>query len=154
MTDTHALIDRIAVATPCTADWGAMSGDARRRFCGECRLHVHDLSAMSRAEAEDLLRQATGRTCVRFRRRPDGRIVTADCVPVRDRLRRRARRLRVAAAALLWLVAPWFLPGCSQASIPEEENPLIDEEYPQIMGDICLPAPAPAIPAGHAEDSE
>jgi len=143
MNDPHALLNRISVATPCTEDWNAMTGDAKRRFCGSCRLHVHDLSAMTRDEAESLLRTAEGRTCVRFRRRPDGRVVTKDCLTVRDRLRRRARRVRIAAAALFWMVAPWIVPGCSQNSIPEEENVIIDEEFPQIMGDICVTPPPP-----------
>ena len=48
MTD---LLARVAIASPCTADWNTMAGDERRRFCTSCRLHVHDLSAMTAAEA-------------------------------------------------------------------------------------------------------
>ena len=56
-----------------------MNGDDRVRFCGECQLNVYNLSAMSRSEAEDLVRQREGRLCVRFYRREDGTMITQDC---------------------------------------------------------------------------
>ena len=30
------LLSAIQIASPCTADWNAMTGDDRARFCGEC----------------------------------------------------------------------------------------------------------------------
>ncbi|MFT4625346.1 MAG: hypothetical protein ACI8PZ_004014 [Myxococcota bacterium] len=63
------------IADPCHADWSAMTGDDRRRFCVECTQHVHDLSAMSEPEAHDLLDALDeGRLCVRYAVRPDGRM--------------------------------------------------------------------------------
>lgn len=108
------LLDRIRVASPCTASWEDMEGDARQRFCGDCRLHVYDLSAMRRDEAIDLLRGATGRVCARFARRPDGTVVTRDCGPVLRVLARRARRLRAIAATLLGTLASLALAACGQ----------------------------------------
>ena len=64
------LLKRVHIATPCPADWDKMVGDARVRFCGSCQLNVYNLSDMSRAEAETLVRHAEGEEdphlCVRF----------------------------------------------------------------------------------------
>lgn len=70
-------LSTLRVAEPCHEDWDAMTGDARRRHCDHCRLHVTDLSELTTAEAEDLLARGgpDGRLCVRYTRDPDGRIV-------------------------------------------------------------------------------
>jgi hypothetical protein len=72
-------LEDIQVATPCSASWDAMRGNARSRFCRDCGLRVYDLSGMSRPEAEDLVRRTEGRLCVSFYRRQDGTILTKDC---------------------------------------------------------------------------
>ena len=154
------VLDRIEVASPCTQDWNKMAGDEKRRFCGECRLHVHDLSAMTRDEAESLLRTAEDRVCVRFYRRPDGRVLTKDCVTARDRIRRRVRRLRVAAAALLAFLAP-FVGGCGASSTSSNNPgighgnnvPVMPEDTP-LMGDVVVPQDGPATGATDPEDLE
>jgi hypothetical protein len=56
-----------------------MQGDDKVRFCGECRLNVYNLSAMTRREAEEKVRQREGRLCVRFYQRADGTVLTQDC---------------------------------------------------------------------------
>ncbi|MEZ5962544.1 MAG: hypothetical protein R3F56_01745 [Planctomycetota bacterium] len=104
MPETHQapnLLRDLAVASPCPAEWNQMTGDAKRRFCQQCQLHVHDLSAMTRAEAEAVLRDAGGaRVCVRFFRRHDGTVLTRDCpVGLRQRLRRARRRATAAVSA-------------------------------------------------------
>ena len=73
------LLDNIGVATPCDADWAAMKGDERVRHCGDCRLNVYNLSAMTRQEAEDLLRVKEGGLCIGYYRRADGMMLTQDC---------------------------------------------------------------------------
>jgi hypothetical protein len=81
-----------------------MSGDERSRFCAKCRLHVHDLSAMTRDEAVEFLGRPGGAaTCVRFARRPDGRFVTRDCRVAVRALRRRAFLAAAALAGALGL---------------------------------------------------
>lgn len=92
-------LDSIRIATPCTARWEDMVGDDRKRHCGECRLAVHDLSAMPRHEAEAWLAEQNGRVCIMLRRRADGRLITRDC-PVG--LRAKARRsLKVVSGAAI-----------------------------------------------------
>jgi hypothetical protein len=101
MEKTLSTLDQLSVASPCHVAWDEMSGDERKRFCNYCKLHVYDLSAMSREEAQSFVRRSEGRTCVRFFRRTDGTILTRDC-PVGLR----AVRLRFtrAVAALAGIV--------------------------------------------------
>ena len=73
-----SMLDRIKVASPCSADWNLMKGDDRVRFCSHCEKNVYNLSAMSRAQAEVLLRDKAGELCTRFYRRQDGTILTED----------------------------------------------------------------------------
>lgn len=93
-------LDDIRVASPCSASWNEMRGDERRRFCGSCRLHVYDLSSLTRAEAEALILSKEGKLCVRFYRRADGRLLTKDCGKGR-RIAARALQLTAAAAFLI-----------------------------------------------------
>lgn len=100
MDKTLATLDQITVASPCHADWREMAGDDRVRFCSQCKLHVYDLSAMSRAEAESLIREREGRTCVRFFRRQDGTILTRDCPVGLRAVRQRFTRAIAALAGM------------------------------------------------------
>jgi hypothetical protein len=72
-------LQNLKLATPCSMIWERMKGDDRVRRCERCRLDVHDLSAMTTAEAERLLAPDQGRVCVTFFRRADGRVLTKDC---------------------------------------------------------------------------
>lgn len=102
MQNRRVHLDILDIPNPCTEDWSRMSGDERSRFCGTCKNHVYNLSAMTREEAEALLSHSDGRVCVRFYRRADGTVVTADCTPERfAAARRRARRALVFAAAMV-----------------------------------------------------
>jgi hypothetical protein len=107
MPDIHLdLLDRVSVASPCSARWEDMAGDAVTRHCGSCDLEVHNLSAMSRAEANAFLQsRAAGRVCARFYRRADGTVLTRDCPVGLSAARARAvRAAGRAAAALVMLI--------------------------------------------------
>ncbi|MBK9765573.1 MAG: hypothetical protein IPP63_00360 [Chloracidobacterium sp.] len=67
-------LNDIKIASPCSADWNGMYGDERKRFCGECKLNVYNLSGMTKNEAERLVTNAEGRLCVRFYQRADGSV--------------------------------------------------------------------------------
>jgi len=84
----RTLLENLRIASPCSASWDGMEGDERVRFCRECRLHVYNLSAMDRAEAEALVREKEGQLCVRMYRRRDGTVLTRDCPVGRGRARR------------------------------------------------------------------
>lgn len=167
MTSPDAFLDRIRIASPCDASWDAMRGNDRRRFCGDCKLHVYNLSAMTRTEAEGLLRRAAGqegRLCTRFARRADGTLVTQDCGPVRLAIRRRLQRLRAVAATVFAALSSFALAACGQAPaatgadgptttqtdptdtttpvlVPVPDHPpLMGAVAPdELMGEVCLP---------------
>lgn len=68
----------LRVAEPCAENWDTMPGDARARHCDRCRLHVLNLSELTRDEAEAALSQRTpgGRLCVRYTLDARGKVVT------------------------------------------------------------------------------
>src|SRR5688500_12557455 len=94
----------VRIASPCPAAWEGMQGTDRERHCATCRQTVYDLSAMSAAEANELvLRAETEPTCVRLHVRADGTVLTNDCWigAGRARLRARIQRRFRALAGLL-----------------------------------------------------
>ena len=95
-------LEQIRIAEPCHASWERMRGDARARFCDDCRKHVYDLSAMTRAEADALLaRHAETRPpCVQFVADADGSPLTRDQLSPLTRWLHRHRRWWAAAAAI------------------------------------------------------
>lgn len=94
-------LQNIRIASPCAADWDQMYGDDRKRFCGDCKLNVYNLSGMSREEAEALIMNAEGRLCVRFYKRRDGSVITEDCPVGWARLKQRTKVWATAAFSLI-----------------------------------------------------
>jgi hypothetical protein len=102
-------LDVIRVENPCPADWDAMHGDDRVRFCDECKLHVYNLSSLTRGQAEKLVAQHEGRLCVRYFARADGTVITQDCGGGLRRVMQRTRRLvTMAAGAMLCAILSPF----------------------------------------------
>jgi hypothetical protein len=118
-----------------------MHGDERVRFCGMCEKNVYNLSAMSRADAEMLVREKERRLCVRFYQRADGTVLTGDC-PVgvqKKRLRQRVwASLSGAAASLMLLLG---LSGRAGADLTLRNGKRPANHHAQVMGG---PAPSPA----------
>jgi hypothetical protein len=75
----NSFIHDLQIATPCKANWDEMTGDEQKRMCGMCNMNVFNLSSMTLEEAEALVTQAEGRTCIRMYRRADGTVITKDC---------------------------------------------------------------------------
>ena len=93
------VLDRVQVKSPCTEDWNEMVGNDEVRFCSHCSKHVHNLSAMTRREAEALVLKSNGNLCIRYLRRPeDQQIVTLPDWMDRPALRRIA--LPIAAGVM------------------------------------------------------
>ncbi len=86
---TSPILDGIRIASPCHADWNAMTGTDQQRFCPECRQDVYNLSALTTAEALELVGGSGPMPCVRFYRRADGTMLTADCPVGAHAVRRR-----------------------------------------------------------------
>jgi hypothetical protein len=107
------LLDTLQIASPCSARWEEMAGDYRSRLCGQCSHKVHNISGMTRPEAEAFLARSfnadgtpsNGRVCMRFYRRADGTILTADCPVGLAALRAKARRTFVRCAAAIGLTS-------------------------------------------------
>jgi hypothetical protein len=95
-------LDNVSVASPCSQDWNAMIGGEQKRYCGDCKLNVYNLSGMTRAEAENLITNAEGRLCVRFYKRADGTILTKDCPVGWQAVKRRVSRTAAAFASLFF----------------------------------------------------
>ncbi|MEK6260496.1 MAG: hypothetical protein AABP62_17905 [Planctomycetota bacterium] len=112
MTASLTILDNIRIASPCSADWSAMVGDDRSRFCGSCQKHVYNLSAMTADEATQLIRERDGNLCGRLFRRADGTVLTSDCPVGARAVWRRTKQLVVAcAAAVLIGVGGIMLPN-------------------------------------------
>ena len=80
-TRINSRIQKLQVESPCHVPWDSMEGSERTRYCRKCKLHVHNVSAMSREEADlFLVKLASGeRHCGRIYRRPDGTVMSRDC---------------------------------------------------------------------------
>jgi hypothetical protein len=96
-------INDIRVASPCPMPWDAMAGNQQVRHCGECRLNVYNLSAMTEIEIQRLLvmQPAEQRVGVRFYRRADGTMLTQDCPRGVRRLAKRVSKLGAAVFSAL-----------------------------------------------------
>jgi hypothetical protein len=83
-----------------------MTGDERVRRCPSCNKNVYNVTLMRRRELDQLIAETEGALpCVRAYRRPDGTLVTRDCmVP----LLRAASWVRLKVAVLAsFLLALW-----------------------------------------------
>jgi hypothetical protein len=141
-------LDATTVASPCMESWHGMTGDDRVRFCRSCRLHVYNLSALSRQDAETLLREKEGHICVRFYERADGTVLTRECRGAFDASRKflAATAAGVVALAGLLLVLAFSLdPERAPARKPTRTTgnvpPWIDFEPARTIHDILYPPP-------------
>lgn len=89
------LLYAIDVKSPCGQDWDSMHGNDEIRFCDHCVKDVHNLSAMRRKDVRKLIARSDGGICVRYIRRPDGRIET-----LKRRLHQITRRSGAAAGVI------------------------------------------------------
>jgi hypothetical protein len=94
-------LSRLKIASPCPASWADMHGDARVRFCEQCKLRVYNISEMTHEDAERLLLEREGRLCVRYYQRADGTVLTRDCPVGMERLRKATARLLRRSGAVL-----------------------------------------------------
>ncbi|HEY1187596.1 MAG TPA: hypothetical protein VGE74_08050 [Gemmata sp.] len=104
-------LDEVTIPTPCTVPWDEMHGDHRTRFCDRCQQSVHDVSELTRAEALELIGAGGALPCLRLFKRPDGRVMTADCTTRRERAHKWLSRRSKWAAALFAMA---FFAGCDR----------------------------------------
>ena len=90
-------LNNLTVPSPCEADWDSMIGNDRMRFCEHCNLDVHNLSLLTRNQAERLVARSNGRLCIRYYHDARGK---PSVLPVSQKLHRIGRRVsRIAAGA-------------------------------------------------------
>lgn len=153
------LLSQLKIASPCTASWDEMQGDERVRFCQHCRLNVYNLSAMSRREAEALVKEKEGRLCVRFYKRRDGTVLTDNC-PVGFRAARRMLLTQMGTIATVFSAMFGSTPLFSEERRRALENSWLGQIEPfrmllewldtprfVVMGTPCLPVPPSPIRA-------
>ena len=67
------------VNEPCPVAWGSMTGTEQTRHCSQCECDVHNLSAMTSAEADEVMNRAGDqRLCVNFVHDRSRRRITLD----------------------------------------------------------------------------
>lgn len=132
-------LDNIKIASPCSQNWNEMIGTERKRFCGECKLNVYNLSGMTRIDAQTLLLNSEGRLCVRFYKRADGTILTKDCPIGWQALKRRVSRTAAAFASLCFGIVSGL--GFASASVQSGSSRM---RFPQVL---TTPTPAPLMGA-------
>ncbi len=136
-------LNNIKIASPCPADWNIMYGDDRKRFCGECKLNVYNLSGMTRDEAEALVTNAEGRLCVRYYMRPDGSVITQDCPVGWAKIKQRTRLYATAVASLVMALFTGVLfvslLSKQKATVGELRFPFATPTPERTMGTIAMP---------------
>lgn len=145
-------LTKLRIASPCHERWEAMRGDDRVRHCDRCDKDVHDLSAMSAAEADALLAAAGARPCLRLHRRADGRVITGDC-PEGARLRRRRRVTAIVApiAAAVLGAAALLVPDDADAR--KRSAVVLELPVEEITGEAPVePSRAPPAPPAAKSD--
>ena len=100
----------LQIETPCPKRWENMTGDATRRFCEHCQLHVHNLSEMSDRERKRFVAESGGTACIAYELRPDGTMIT----PSRwTWLIKPWKRARFVITALLVTLFPFLFSACA-----------------------------------------
>ncbi len=119
-------LESLEVASPCHVDWDEMTGDEQARFCLHCEKNVYNISEMSRAEAEQFMRQQEGPICIRMYRRHDGTVINDDCPvglrKVKQKLKAARARLFKTIAASFALVSSLFASSAAQAQKQQDEK--------------------------------
>ena len=113
----------LKVTNPCPKNWDDMTGDAKRRYCDHCGLHVHNLSEMSDGERSALVASsaARGRTCVAYYERADGTMTVRSR---RDWLTRRFGNIRWKLTSRFALLVPLLAAGCAT---PRQDSMTVGE---------------------------
>lgn len=116
-------LQNLKIASPCSANWEEMLGNARRRYCGQCKLNVYNLSGMSAQEAEKLLLESEENLCVRFFQRADGTVITKDCPIGWQALKKRVSRVATAYVSILFGLLGGI--GITELFSPNQAKPKI-----------------------------
>lgn len=143
----RSALDRVRVTTPCNAAWEQMTGNDIVRFCEHCSKDVHDLSALTRRDAELLVLKSNGRLCVRYRRASDSkRIITKDqpAFQTLHKITRRAAPFAAGAFSAAVLIATSNINAYAQG---QSNEPTVIEQNAVVES---VPEPTLPLPGGTA----
>lgn len=113
----------IPIPEPCHAEWDAMRPEDQGRFCFSCSKKVHDLSAMTKAEAAEVLRRAACEDlCVSFQHDEHGTVVFREPAPAPATVVPLARLRRPRSVAAM--VAGAGMAAALAACAPHGEAPV------------------------------
>ena len=91
--------DDLPLSFECNADWDTMTPAGRKRFCAECKKHVHDLASMTKDEARALLASPSVEgLCIRYVYDAEGKVAFAP-LPESSLLKKAKRYAAGAVAA-------------------------------------------------------
>ena len=115
----------VEIPEPCSADWEAMEARDRGRFCLDCQTRVHDLSAMTEAEAQRFLTRNADRDdiCLSFLHTEDGTIQYQAAQPRLVPLKRLLRLAPAAGLAAAVAACTPIAPDSDQAEPAKVEAP-------------------------------
>lgn len=139
----------LRIQTPCPKRWDELSGSGAKRYCSECRLHVHDAAQLTKAEAQALVSSATSRVCMRMEYDAAGEVVFRDhralqpiaASNLRGPIVRAARWAMTAAAGVLAACQGGSSDACSPTS-PSNTAPTSTEMgkvSTTVLGDVATP---------------
>ena len=126
-------LDSITIPVNCPVPWEEMHGDRRTRFCDKCSQNVHDVSELTRDEAVQLVTGGEKVPCLRLYRRPDRRVMTADCMTKRERVWKWLHKRSAWAASLFALV---FFAGCRNPIECTAGDPLPPPMWSELEGHV------------------
>ncbi len=90
-------LKNLSIPSPCEVDWNSMKGNDQVRFCEHCELSVHNLSQMTRHQAERLVSRSNGRLCVQFVSDENGKPLLSEAGMKLHRISRRVSRIAAGA---------------------------------------------------------
>lgn len=141
------ILERATIATPCPARWEDMAGDDKTRRCELCDLNVHNIAAMTREEAEQVLAPVLDgqRVCAKIYRRSDGTILTRDCpVGVRAARAKAMQAARRVAAVIVLAITSGTVFGMRHRAGPGAGGPKLAALQPfKTVYDWLVPPPPP-----------
>ena len=120
-------LKNLTIPSPCSANWDSMKGNDQVRFCEHCDLSVHDLSQMTRHQAQRLVSRSNGRLCIQFVSEVSGKPLLAQAGMKLHRISRRVSQ--IAAGAFTAALSVNSVVAHSSQSSPNE-----------ITGHAALPA--------------
>ena len=139
------ILEELRVAKPCAAEWAAMTGNEEARHCAHCQQNVYNLSELTRAQAEELVRSKDARLCLRYFHHADGTMLVRD-----GAIAYRPRRLiaaGVAALALTGAASALVRPGEERLqpgfALPPPSEPIVESERNFAVANEPPPPPAP-----------